>query len=193
MRHAISLLTSAALLSGAVQAAPATDSDTAAESGGLPQLDPSTYASQLFWLIITFIILYILCARIFLPKLGGIIEERRNRIADDLDQASEFKRQAEEAEEAYKKALADAKARAVQIAAETRAQIDAELAEQQAEMDAVLEKELSEAETRIARTTEAASAAVMQAAKDTTKALVAALTDEEPDDDLVDSALNRAA
>ena len=127
------------------------------------------------------------------PRLGGIIEERRNRIADDFDQAAEFKRQAEEAEEAYKKSLADAKARAAQIAAETRAQIDAEIAELQAETDKELEAELSAAEERIANTTKAANAAVLEAARETTKALVAALIDETPSDDAIDTALNHAA
>ncbi|MEM9234597.1 MAG: F0F1 ATP synthase subunit B' [Pseudomonadota bacterium] len=191
MRIALTLLSSASLLtSAALAAAPAEEGGEA--SGGLPQLDVDTYASQIFWLLITFGILYFLCARVFLPRLGGIIEERRNRIADDFDQAAEFKREAEEAEAAYMKSLADAKARAAQIAAETRAQIDAEIAELQAETDRELEAELSSSEDRIAKTTKAANAAVMDAAKETTKALVVALIDESPSDDAVDSALNRA-
>lgn len=195
MRLVTSSLSSVlALSSMALAAAPAEDAAHGGESGGgLPQLNVETYASQIFWLVITFLILYFLCAKVFLPRLGGIIEERRNRIADDFDQASEFKKQAEDAETAYKKALADARARAAQIAAETKAQIDAEIAEMQAETDRELESEIQAAEARIASTAAAANAAVNEAAKETTKALVSALIDETPSDDAVDSALARAA
>ncbi|RFB04885.1 F0F1 ATP synthase subunit B family protein [Parvularcula marina] len=194
MRPGLIIFSTLPMLSGvALAAAPAADGEDHGNSGGLPQLEFDTYPSQVFWLVITFLILYFLCAKVFLPRLGGIIEERRNRIADDFDQAAEFKRQAEEAEEAYKKSLADAKARAAQIAAETRAQIDAEIAELQAETDKELEAELSAAEERIANTTKAANAAVLEAARETTKALVAALIDETPSDDAIDTALNHAA
>ena len=69
-----------------------------AASASLPQLDPTWWPSQLFWLALTFGVLYWLMAGKFLPTLGGAIEERRDRIADDLDQAAEFRRQAEDAE-----------------------------------------------------------------------------------------------
>jgi len=121
-----------------------------AESAGLPQLDTSTWPSQLFWLALTFGVLYWLMAGKFLPSLGGAIEERRDRVADDLDQASEFKRQAEEAEGAYNRSLADARAKAQAIAADTRAEMDEEIAGLQAETDAALDNQLSAAEARIA-------------------------------------------
>lgn len=193
MRPGLFILSSLPVLTGTVLAADPAAGGDSHESGGLPQLETETFASQVFWLLITFFILYFLSAKIFLPRLGGIIEERRNRIADDFDQAAEFKRQAEEAEDAYKKSLADAKARAAQIAAETRGQLDAEIAELQAETDRELEAELTAAEERIEKTTQAANAAVMEAARETTKALVAALIDETPSDDAIDSALGRAA
>lgn len=194
MRPGLVTISILPFLSGvAFAAAPAAEGDDHGGGGGLPQLNPESYASQVFWLVITFLILYFLCARIFLPRLGGIIEERRNRIADDFDQAAEFKREAEEAEAAYLKALADARARAAQIASETRARIDADIAEMQAETDRELEAELSAAEERIAKTAEDAQAAVMEAARETTKALVSSLIDETPSDDAVENALGRAA
>ena len=107
-----------------------------ASSAGLPQLDPSSWPSQLFWLAVTFGVLYALMHTRFLPAIGGAIEERRDRIADDLDKAGEFKIQAEEAENAYNQALADAKAKAQGIAAETRNDVDRDIAEMQAETDA---------------------------------------------------------
>lgn len=187
MRAASILFTSASLLLSFAHAA------DEGESGGLPQLNPDSYASQVFWLVVTFLILYFLCAKIFLPRLGGIIEERRNRIADDFDQAAEFKTQAEEAEATFNKALADARAKAAQIGAETREQLDAEIAEMQAETEQSLEADIVAAEKRIAETAAAANAAVQEAATDTTKALVAALIDETPSEDAVANALSRAS
>ena len=176
-----------ALVGAALAAGPAEEAE-----GGLPQLDSSTYASQIFWLLVTFALLYFLMSKVFLPRLGGVIEERRNRIADDYDQAAEFKRQAEAARAAYDRALADAKARAASVHAETKAQIDADIAEAEAESEQHLAAEIAAAEARIAQTAEAAREAVATAARDTTKALVEALIGEEPSDATVTAALDRA-
>lgn len=163
-----------------------------AESGGLPQMDAYWYPSQLFWLAIAFLLLYWAMDRIFLPRLGGIIEERRNRIADDYDKAADFKREAEDAEKAYRQALADARAKAAAIAAETRASLDEEIAGMQAEMDEKLAGQIAAAEERIARMQAAAEEKVAEAAIETTKALVEVLIDEQPDDAVVKGAIGDA-
>ena len=177
----------------AASAAGATEAHEEAASAGLPQLDPSSWPSQLFWLALTFGVLYWLMAGKFLPSLGGAIEERRDRMADDLDQAAEFKRQAEDAETAYNKALADARAKAQGIAADTRAEMDKEIAELQAETDAALEKQLAAAEARITKMTADAAAKVREAAADTTRAVVETLIDEAPTDDAVAKAIAAVA
>ena len=86
------------------------------EAGGekvFAPFDTSTFASQLFWFFITFAILYFLLSKVLLPRVGETIEERGSRIADDLDQASRMQREAEEAEKTYTRALADARAKAM--------------------------------------------------------------------------------
>lgn len=164
-----------------------------AASAGLPQLDAAWWPSQLFWLAITFGVLYWAMAGKFLPSLGGAIEERRDRIADDLDQAAEFKRQAEEAEDAYNKALADARAKAQGIAADTRAEMDKEIHALQAETEEALEKQLAAAEARISKMKSDAAAKVREAAADTTRAVVEALIDEAPTDEAVTNAIAAVA
>ena len=182
-------LASTLLLAGSALAADTAEGDG---GGGLPQFDTSTFASQVFWLLIAFVVLYLLVSRLFVPRIGGIIEERRQRIADDFDKAAEFKRQAEEAEAGYKQALADARARASRIAQETRDQIDADIKKMQAETDAKLEAEITAAETRIAKTSAKAAETVREAARETTRAVVVALIDETPSDDAIDAALAAA-
>lgn len=186
------LITSGLVPLVATGAAIAAEAASGEAEGGLPQSDVSTFASQIFWLLIAFVILYLLVARQFLPRIGGVIEERRQRIADDFDKAAEFKRQAEEAEAAYKQALADARARASRIAQDTRDQIDADIKTMQAETDEKLAGEIAAAETRIAETSAKAAETVRQAARETTREVVLALIDETPSDDAIDAALNTA-
>jgi len=122
--------------------------ENAAEAA-FPPFDPTYFASQLFWFAISFVLLYVLLSRFVLPRIGGAIEERRDRIADNLDAAAEMKAQADETEEAYKKALSDARARAQAVAAEAKAEADKEIAEATREADAELDAKLAEGEARI--------------------------------------------
>src|SRR3954470_19083999 len=88
--------------------------------GQFPPFNPSTFASQLVWLAIAFVVLYVLMARLALPRIGKILEDRDSAIKGDLAQAEKLKTQSDEAVAAYEKALADARNRAQGIANETR-------------------------------------------------------------------------
>lgn len=160
-----------------------------AEAAGLPQFDPSSWPSQIFWLAIFFGVLHWAMAGYFLPRVGGTIEERRDRIADDLDQAAEFKQQAEEAEKAYNQALADASAKAQAIAAETREALAAEIAELAADADAKSAAGLADAEQRIMAMKAEASKTVREAAIETTRAVISALIDESPTPETIAAAM----
>jgi len=160
-----------------------------ASSVGLPQLDPAWWPSQLFWLAITFGVLYWLMHAHFLPRIGGVLEERRNRIADDLDQAVETRQQAEDAETAYNQALADAKAKAQTVAANKRAVTDEEIAELQKAADEKEAANLAAAEARIGEMRNDAISKVREAAVETTKAVVEALIDETPTDEAASAAI----
>lgn len=114
---------SALLATTAVRAA-----ETADESaGGMPQLDFSTYAGQIFWLFVSFIVLYLLMARVGLPRMASVLEERRLTIDTDLQGAEDAKREADKVMATYRDALADADRKAKQAIAGSveRAQNDA--------------------------------------------------------------------
>ena len=164
--------------------------ETHQSSGGLPQMDTSTFASQLFWLAITFGILFVGLRNVILPRVGGIIEERKDRIADDLDQAAEFRQQAEDAQSGYEQALSEARARAQNIAGETRKAIDDQIGSMQANMEEELASKVASAESRIGAMKASADAKVREAAADTTRALVEALIEEVPTKEAVETALN---
>ncbi len=121
-----------------------------AAAGGMPQFDFSTFASQITWLIITFGILYFILATMILPKIGNTISNRHNRIADDLDTASRMQREAEEAEVAYERVLADAKAKAHNVAESTRASINEEIEREITAADAEAAAQALKSEAKIA-------------------------------------------
>jgi len=138
----------------------------------MPQLDVSFYAPQIFWLFITFVALYLLLARVALPRIGGMIEQRRDRIADDLDEAARFKAQTDDAIVAYEESLATAKAKASAIAQDTRDALGAETDKERIKVEASLSEKAKEAETRIAKTKQQAVANIKEVAAETAQAVV---------------------
>jgi len=155
----------------------------AAGSGGLPQLDFSTWPSQIFWLAVALLVLYQLMAKVALPRISSVLEERADAIADDLDRADEFRRKAEEAEQTYQRALADARAKAQGIAAETRAEIQKEVDAEIARADAEIAARSQESERRIAEIRENAMSAVEEVAGDTAIEVVRAILPDAAGDD----------
>jgi F-type H+-transporting ATPase subunit b len=137
-----------------------------AADAAFPPFDPTYFASQLFWLAISFALLYFVLSRFILPRIGGAIEERNDKIADNLDTAAQMKAQADETVEAYEKELAEARARAQAVAAEAKAEVDKEIAEATREADAELEAKLADSETRIQAARDAALAEVRTIASD---------------------------
>ena len=84
--------------------------------GPFPPFMKETFASQLLWLAVFFVLLYVLMAKVALPRVGSILQARRDRIAADLAEAQAHKEESEAAMAAYEKALADARNRAQAIA-----------------------------------------------------------------------------
>ncbi len=122
----------------------------------MPQLDVSTFASQIFWLIIVFSTLYYLLSRKALPRVAEILEARQDRIAADLDEAQRLRVEAEAALKEYEAALAKAQAEAQTLLAQAQARLQAESAARQAELDAKLAEQMRSAEAEIAEAKQAA-------------------------------------
>lgn len=148
---------------------------TETQSAGMPQLDPTSYGNQIFWLLVALAGIYLILTRIALPRIGAVLAERKGTITNDLAAAEELKLQAESAEAAYQKALADARAEAARIIAETRAEIQADLDAALAEADAEIATRAAASEARISEIRAAAVEAVTEVAKDIARELVTAL------------------
>ena len=108
--------------------------------------------SQLVWLVIAFVLLYVLMSKLALPRVGAIIESRQKRIDDDIAEAGAAQEQSDAAVAAYEKALADARARAQAIANETRERQAAEAERRRKALEDELNVKLADAEKTIAAT-----------------------------------------
>jgi F-type H+-transporting ATPase subunit b len=148
--------------------------------GGFPPFQKDTFGSQLLWLAITFGALYLIASKLALPRVGGIIADRRARIDGDLREAARMKEAADAAIASYEKSLADARAKAQTIAAQTRDKIAAEAEARRKEVEANLHVKLAAAEQTIQATRTAAMSNVQGIAKDAAIAIVVQLIGKAP-------------
>jgi F-type H+-transporting ATPase subunit b len=147
----------------------------------MPQLDVSTFPTQLFWLAISFVVLYVVMARLGLPRIGKIIAARRERVAGDLDKAGQMKAEADAVISAYERALAEARAEAQRTLKETTERRNAEAAERLRQTAQKLGAETAAAERRIAEAKAQALANVRAVAIEVARAAAAKLTGVEID------------
>jgi F-type H+-transporting ATPase subunit b len=154
-----------------------------------PPFQSETFASQIVWLALTFVALYVLMAKVALPRIAAIMAERRERIADDLAQAERLKTESDAALASYEKALADARGRAQSLASETREKQAAEAERSRKTLEAKLAAKLVEAETAIAATKTAAMANVRTIATEAAAAIVQKLLGTAPSNDKVAAAV----
>jgi F-type H+-transporting ATPase subunit b len=157
--------------------------------GQFPPFNPHTFASQLVWLAIAFVVLYVLMSRLALPRIGKILDDRDAAIKGDIAQAENMKAQSDAAVAAYEKALADARGRAQAIATETRDKQAAAAEVARKALEDKLNAKLAESEKTIATTKASAMSNVRGIAADAARAIVEQLTGKAPDDKAVDAAV----
>jgi F-type H+-transporting ATPase subunit b len=159
---------------------------------GFPPFQRETFASQLVWLVITFVLLYALVAKFALPRVGGIFAARRERVESDMARARGLREEADAALAAYEKALADAHSRGQAIASETHTKLTAEGEARRKSLEAELNAKLAEAEKAIAATKQSAMANVRSIAADAATAIVERLIGTAPAERAVAAAVDEA-
>ena len=120
-----------------------------AAEAGMPQLDPKYWASQAFWLILVFTILYISIAKFYLPKIKNNLDNRENRIKDDLDDANKFKELSETKLKEYEKILEEAKKEVIKIQIESKNLLDKDIRTKKDAIEKEIEKEILKAQKEI--------------------------------------------
>ena len=166
---------------------------TEVPSGGahkFPPFERDTFASQLLWLAVSFILLYLLMARIGLPRVGSIIAARRERIEGDLAEANQLKTRADREFATYETTLANARTRAQALAQETRDRLAAEAERDRKALEDRLNAKLADAEKTIEKTRSAAMSNVRGIAVEAAVAIVARLTGTEPSEKVAGGAVD---
>lgn len=154
-----------------------TDTHGAAEAAevGMPQLDFSTFANQITWLVIALVVIYFILSRVALPRIASVLAERQGTITNDIAAAEDLRAKAMDAEAAYDKALVDARLEASRIVAEAKADIQADLNVAISKADAEIAAKAAESEKAIAEIRAGALDSVKVVAKDTAKEIIGAL------------------
>ena len=144
--------------------------------GGLPQLDFTTWPTQLFWLVVTFLIGYLLMWRVVAPKISVVLDERRERITSDIEAAKQADADAKTMKAEYEAELDDARNKAADAARDAMAAAKAESDKTEADLAAKLVKKVKTAETKLASAREDALAGLNEAAQSATVDIVAQVT-----------------
>jgi F-type H+-transporting ATPase subunit b len=160
--------------------------------GPFPPFNAETFASQLVWLVITFVALYLLVGRVALPRVASILEARRERIAGDLAEAQRLKTESDEALVAYEKSLTDARNRAQALANQRREKQVAEAEAARKSLEQSLEAKIAEAEKSIAATKAAAMGSVHGIAAEAASEIVKRIIGSAPAGATVEAAVSEA-
>ncbi|MEE9427016.1 MAG: F0F1 ATP synthase subunit B' [Paracoccaceae bacterium] len=147
----------------------------ATEAVGMPQIDFTSFPNQIFWLVVTLVIIYFVLSRVALPRIGSVLSDRRGTITNDIAAAEDLKQKAVEAEAAYDQALADARVEAGRIVAQAKADIQGDLDVATAKADAEIAAKAAEGEVAINEIRKNALKSVKDVARDTAKEIVAAM------------------
>jgi len=142
---------------------------------GMPQLCADWIPNQIFWLLVTLVVIYLVLSRVALPRIASVLAERSGTITNDIAAAEDLKVRVKEAEAAYDKALADARSEAAKIVALAKAEIQSELDVELAKADAKISAKTVESEAAITEIRDGAVKSVTAVAKDTAGEIVAAL------------------
>lgn len=145
-------------------------------SGGLPQFDPTWWPGEMVWMLAIFLVMFILFARVFVPKVGGTMADREDRISGDIGAARRLKDEANAQAAAAAAETAQARAAAQKLALDAKAKAHADAAHREALEEAKLAETLAKAETQIVATRDQAMTHVRDIAADTAATIVEKLT-----------------
>lgn len=145
-------------------------------SGGLPQLDITTWPSQLFWLVVTFVIGYILISYLVAPSISSVLENRSTKISDDLETAKKAQDNAKEVYTSYEESLSEARSQAAIAAAKALEEAKAETASRDAAINKKLAASAKKAEARLSEMRDEALSSLEDLATETSQKIIAELT-----------------
>lgn len=142
---------------------------------GMPQLNFDWFGNQIFWLVVTIVVIYFVLNKVAIPRISNVLAERHGAIQSDLDKAEELKAKAVAAEEAYTAALVKARAEAAEIVNAAKAEIQKDLDVAIAKADAEIAAKTAESDAAIKEIRDGAMAAIQEVATDTAGEIISAV------------------
>ena len=159
----------------------------------MPQLEQiATFPSQVFWLVTSFLVLFVIMWRIAVPKITDALEARQKRIDNNLERAAELKKEAEAAIETYEKSLAKAHSDAENVIAKANASLAKMISSREAELSDKLQSKIAESEASIAAGINAAAEALRSVAIEVTLEATERLVGERPSSENASAAVDNA-
>lgn len=159
----------------------------------MPQLDATSFPSQLFWLMVSFVLLYVVLARFLLPRVQAVMAARAHTMESDIAQAEHLQSEAARASEQYEKGLAEARMKSQALLAQTRVEIAERSAKRQAELETLTEKKLAESDAAIHAAKHAVQDKLAPVAGDLASLIVEVLVHQKPSAKDVGAVMNGLA
>tara|TARA_Y100001970_G_scaffold92880_1_gene117180 strand:+ start:464 stop:1051 length:588 start_codon:yes stop_codon:yes gene_type:complete len=161
-----------------------------AESGGMPQLNPEFWISQIVWLVITFGALYVILSKVILPKISNNLESRRSQILENIEIAEKQREESEEKLKEFDKIILNSKLEAKNLFNEARQKVLNEIDKKRSEMEKNLEEEISSAEKEIQSLNNNSTENIKKIATETSLSLIQQLIGEEMNRESISSVVN---
>jgi len=161
-----------------------------AAEAGMPQLDPTYWASQAFWLILVFTILYISISKLYLPKIKDNIDNRENKIKEDLENAKKFKEQSELKFKEYKTILDNAKKEVVKIRFDSKNILDKSIRSKKEILEKEIEKEITKAQKEITELKKSSITSIQSISKDIASNIIENISGDKLNESSVTAAVD---
>ena len=161
-----------------------------AESGGMPQLNPEFWISQIVWLVITFGALYVILSKVILPKISNNLESRRSQILENIEIAEKQREESEEKLKEFDKIILNSKLEAKNLFNEARQKVLNQIDKKRSEMEKNLEEEISSAEKEIQSLNNNSTENIKKIATETSLSLIQQLIGEEMNRESISSVVN---
>ena len=149
------------------------------ESGGMPQLNPEFWVSQIFWLVLTFGLLYIILSKLILPKISNNLESRKSQILENIETAEKQREESEKKVKEFEKIILESKIEAKNYFNEARQKILEDITIKKNSLDKDIDDEISAAEQEIKNLKTASSEKIKNIAIETSSELIKQLIGEE--------------
>ena len=150
----------------------------AAESGGMPQLNPEFWISQIFWLIITFGVLFIVLTKVILPKISDNLETRKSQILENIETADKQKEESQKKIDEYEKIILESKIKAKNYFNDAREKILEDINKKRAALEKDLDEEISSTENELSEFKKSSGDKVIKIAAETSAELIKELIGE---------------